>query len=432
MRNRIFVLMLTIFCVGITITHAQESVSLTLEEAREYALEHNRTLKNASIEVKKAEASRWQSLATMLPQVSGSIEYNNMFGYAMDLGEMQISMPNSINYSGRASVSFSGAQLISVQLENISKEMANISRDQTEDDVADQVKTLYYSALVLEKTTNLLEKNLENLQHLLALTQKSVEVGMAEQTDADRIAVQVASMETNVNSTKRSLEMAYNSLRLQLGLDVDSEIELTQTIEELMDVERAMALLDVNFMLDNNYDYQLMQQNVKLAEKQVSLQKWQYAPSITAFYQYTKKDYLSNEQTMNSTPPNMFGLTLDVPIFSSGSRYKAVKEAKFNYEQKVNSLDDTRESLIIQHRQLCFNLKSNYETYQTQNKNLVVVQRVFDNVSRKYEQGVASSLDVTNSGSELISAQNTYVQALLEVVNAQIQLEKLLNTKMYD
>ncbi|MDN5291949.1 MAG: hypothetical protein PWQ06_2188 [Anaerophaga sp.] len=432
MRNRIFVLMLTIFFVGITTTFAQEKVSLTLKEAREYAWEHNRTLKNASLEVKKAEAIRWQALATMLPQVSGSIEYNNMFGYSMDLGEFQISMPNSINYSGRASVSFSGAQLISVQLENISKEMANISHDQTEDEVADQVKILYYSALVLEKTTDLLEKNLKNLQYLLTLTQKSVEVGIAEQTDADKIEVQVASMETNVNSTKRSLEMAYNSLRLQLGLDVDSEIELTQTIEELMDAERAMALLDADFMLDNNYDYQLMQQNVKLAEKQLSLKKWQYAPSITAFYQYTEKDYLSDEQTMNSTPPNMFGLTLNIPVFSSGSRYKAVKEAKFNYEQKANLLDDTRESLIIQHRQLRYNLKSNYETYQTQVKNLVVVQRVFDNMSRKYEQGVASSLDVTNSGSELISAQNTYVQALLEVVNAQIELEKLLNAQMYD
>ncbi|MBR6083650.1 MAG: TolC family protein, partial [Salinivirgaceae bacterium] len=45
----------------------------------------------------------------------------------------------------------------------------------------------------------------------------------------------------------------------------------------------------------------------------------------------------------------------------------------------------------------------------------------------KYEQGVASSLEVTNAGTNLISAQSSYVQALMELVTAQIELEKLLN-----
>jgi outer membrane protein TolC len=106
-----------------------------------------------------------------------------------------------------------------------------------------------------------------------------------------------------------------------------------------------------------------------------------------------------------------------------------VQEAKLGYKQQLNTFDDTRESLIIQHRQLSYNLTSSYESLETQEKNMVVVQRVFDNVSRKYEQGIASSLDVTNSGTELISAQNSYVQALLDVVTAQIELEQLLNVE---
>ena len=58
---------------------------------------------------------------------------------------------------------------------------------------------------------------------------------------------------------------------------------------------------------------------------------------------------------------------------------------------------------------------------------MAVAKRVFDNIAKKYEYGVASSLDVTNSGTNLISAQNSYVQSLLEIVNAQISLEQLLN-----
>lgn len=424
MRNRIIIFMAIL---SFSFANAQEKISLSLEDAQKYALEHNRTLKNASLEFQKAEASRWQSIATMLPQISASAEYDNMFGYKMDLGEFQISMPNSITYGATASVALSGAQVVAVQIKDISKKMADISQQKTEQQVTDQVKTLYYSALVLEKTAALLEENLKNLQKLLVFTQKSVDVGMAEQTDADLISVQVASMKTNVNATRRSLEMAYNSLRLQLGLDVDTNIELTQSIDELMGVDSSLAILNSSFDPENNFDFRLMQQNLQLAKKQVSAQKWAYAPSLTAFYQYTQKEYMSDEATMNSTPPNMFGVSLSIPIFSGGSRKKAVKEAALNFQQQLNTYEDTRESLIIQHRQLVYNLKSNFETYETQLQNLKVVQRVFDNIARKYEQGVASSLDVTNAGSDLIDAQNSYVQSLLQVVNARIELEQLLN-----
>ncbi|MBQ4221269.1 MAG: TolC family protein, partial [Bacteroidales bacterium] len=58
---------------------------------------------------------------------------------------------------------------------------------------------------------------------------------------------------------------------------------------------------------------------------------------------------------------------------------------------------------------------------------VAVAKRVFDNIAKKYEFGVASSLDVTNSGTNLIAAQSSYVQSLLEIVNAQISLEQLLN-----
>jgi len=425
MQNRILFLLMVIFLAGTV--NAQENLILSLEEAQEYALEHNRTIKNASMDVQIAEASRWQTLATMLPQVNFTADYSNMFGYSMDLGDFQISMPNSVTYGGTASVAISGAQVVGVQLESIAKNMADISLKQTEQEVTNQVKTLYYSVLVMEETVSLLEKNLDNLKKLFAYTQRSVEVGVSEQTDADLISVQIATMSTNINSTKRSLEMLYNSIRLQLGLKADTGIELTQTIEDLMEVEKAVALLDVDFMLDNNYNYQLLEQNVTLSKKQVAMKKWEYAPSLSAFYQYTKKEYMSDEATMNSTPPNMFGVSLKIPIFSSGSRYKAVQEARLGYHQQLNTFDDTRESLIIQHRQLSYNLTSSYESFETQKKNMVVVQRVFDNVSRKYEQGMASSLDVTNSGTELIGAQSSYVQALLDVVNAQVELEKLLN-----
>ena len=403
-------------------------LQLSLEDAQRHALEHNRSLKNAALEVQVAEARRWQTLATMLPQVSAKADYSNMFGYSMDLGQFKISMPNSITFNGTASVTLSGAQVVGVQLEKIAGRMADISLKQTEQEVSDQVKTLYYSALAMEETVDLLEQNLVNLQKLQQHTLRSVEVGVAEQTDADRISVQVTSMKTSLNSTRRQLEMIYNSMRLQLGLNVSTELALTQSVDDLMQVDNALALLDTEFVLDNNYNFQLLSENVALAQKQIALKKWEFAPTLSAFYQYTKVEYLSDELTMRSTPPNMFGLSLNVPIFSSGSRLKGVKMAQLAYQQQVNTYDDTREAMLVQHRQLMYNLSSSFESYLSQKENMTVAQRLFDNVSRKYEHGMASSMDVTNTGTELVAAQSSYVQALLEVVTARIELEQLLNT----
>ena len=406
---------------------AQDSLHLSLEEAQNYALEKNRALKNASLDVRISEASRWQTIATMLPQVSAAVDYSNLFDYSIDFGPVgKISMPNSLTTNLTAAVAFSGAQVVGVQLKDIVTKMSNIQLRQTEKEVTDQIKTLYYSALVMEETTSLLEKNQGNLEKLLEFTEQSVHVGVSEQTDADLISVQVASMKTTINSTKRSIEMIYNAMRLHLGLDVNSEIELTQNIDELMDTGKSLSLVETDFVLGNNYNFQLLEENLNLAHKQITLKKWDYAPSLSAFYQYNKiKNYGGGG--FNSTPPNMMGFSIKVPIFSSGMRYRAVTEAKLSYEQNQNNYDESRESLIIQHRQLTYNLSSASESFETQKKNMVVIQRVFDNVSRKYEQGMASSLDVTNSGTELISAQSTYVQSLLDVVNAQIELEMLLN-----
>ncbi|HHU57092.1 MAG TPA: TolC family protein [Bacteroidales bacterium] len=416
---------------GPAVLHAQEADSLlqlSLEDAQRHALEHNRSLKNATLEVQVAEARRWQTLATMLPQVSAKADHSNMFGYSMDWGQFKISMPNSITFNGTASVALSGAQIVGVQLEKIAGRMADISLKQTEQEVSDQVKTLYYSALAMEETVDLLEQNLVNLEKLQQHTLRSVEVGVAEQTDADRISVQVTSMKTSLNSTRRQLEMIYNSMRLQLGLNVSTELALTQSVDDLMQVDNALALLDTEFVLDNNYNFQLLSENVALAQKQIALKKWEFAPTLSAFYQYTKVEYLSDELTMRSTPPNMFGLSLNVPIFSSGSRLKGVKMAQLAYQQQVNTYDDTREALLVQHRQLMYNLSSSFESYLSQKENMTVAQRLFDNVSRKYEHGMASSMDVTNTGTELVAAQSSYVQALLEVVTARIELEQLLNT----
>lgn len=406
---------------------SQERIAFSLDEAKQYAIEHNRTLANASIDIQKAQATRWQAIAGMLPQVTASASYSNMMGYKMDLGAMKISMPPYVTFNVQTGIGLNGAQIVSLQIADISRKMADITLHKTEQDISSQVETLYFSALVTEETLKLLEKNLESMRKLHDITQNSVDVGVAEQTDADQLQVQVATMENTISTTRRSLEMVYNSIRIQLCLDDAVEVVLTDGLDSLVDLGAANDLLSSQFDINDNYDYKLLKENTELTRKQIALKGWTAGPTLSVYHQFNGRHNFSNEPTMNMTPPNMLGAQLNIPIFTFGKTYAAVKDARLAYKKQLNTLEDTELALNVQYHQLLYNLRTAIEKYGIQKQNVEVAGRVFDNVALKFQHGIASSLDVTNSGTNLITAQSNYVQSLLEIVNARISLEKLLN-----
>ena len=406
---------------------SQERIAFSLDEAKQYAIEHNRTLANASIDIQIAQATRWQAIAGMLPQVTASASYSNMMGYKMDLGAMKISMPPYVTFNVQTGIGLNGAQIVSLQIADISRKMADITLHKTEQDISSQVETLYFSALVTEETLKLLEKNLESMRKLHDITQNSVDVGVAEQTDADQLQVQVATMENTISTTRRSLEMVYNSIRIQLCLDDAVEVVLTDRLDSLVDLGAASDLLSSQFDINDNYDYKLLKENTELTRKQIALKGWTAGPTLSVYHQFNGRHNFSNEPTMNMTPPNMLGAQLNIPIFTFGKTYAAVKDARLAYKKQLNTLEDTELALNVQYHQLLYNLRTAIEKYGIQKQNVEVAGRVFDNVALKFQHGIASSLDVTNSGTNLITAQSNYVQSLLEIVNARISLEKLLN-----
>ncbi len=407
---------------------AADKLSLSLQQAMDMAVERNNTLANAALDVKIAKANKWAAIAQMLPQVSASGDYSNFMGYEMDLRGMTIAMPPYVTLGLRSSLTFTPALLVNTQISEISRKMSDISLQQSEQDITNQVKTLYLSALVSEEVLNLLGRNLECLERLHDMTMTSVRVGASEQTAADQIEVQVAQLKNSIASSKRTIEMTYNSMRLLLDVDVDTELELTDTLDRLMETDDYLELVSEDFDLERNYAWQLANKSTELAKKQLDATIMSGLPSLTAYHQYSYKEYLSKDaNVMNMTPPNMVGATLSVPLFTSLQQTKKVQAARMAYQKQQNTMHDTEQSLMVQHSQLCYNLSTAFDTYNAQKQNLEVTQRVFDNISRRYEQGYSSAMDLTNTGTTLINAQSTYVQSIMEFLNARIALEKLLN-----
>ena len=413
--------------------NSDKELRLSLAEARDYALEHNRTLQNADLSVRQAYATRWQTIASMLPQADMSLGLNYTDGkmkFALQEGmpPMEKNIENlagSLNVS--ASIAVNGQLIMGALINNTAIEMQDINKRNSELDVISSVETYYITALAMEKTVGLLDKTMVDLEKLYEITENSVKAGVAEQTTADQIKVQVASMRSAINSTNRSLEMIYNALALQLATGADVKLVLSDELDNVLNVEEALNLLSMDFDLAKNYGYQLAEQNVKMAKQNVIMAGMAYVPTLSAFYQYTAPNkYFSGEAAMEQSM-GVVGLQLSIPLWSSGKRAAGITEKKLARQAAENSLADARDGLMVQHKQLRYNLSTAYEDFDTQKLNIDVSQRVYESTSNKFEYGHASSLELTNASMTLLTAQSDYVQAILNLVNAQIELKKLLN-----
>ena len=403
---------------------------LSLKEAQEYAVKQNRTLRNASLAVQEAYAQRWQTIASMLPQLDGTYNFSNYCGYSatMSMGgvEIPINMPNVGALGVTASVGLNGQGIVGVLLNNVAIKMKKIALEKSEDELRSSVMSAYVSVLALRSITGLLDSSLVNIQELEQMTQNAVNVGAAEQTSADQIRVRVNTLKNNINAQKRNVELANNSLKVLLDVPVATELILTENMDDVLSPERVLDLLSQDFAIENNLNYQLLQQQVELAKRNVHMAGWAYGPTVALAYNYQNQKYYG-EGGMRMTPPNVVQVTVKMPLWSSGKRAAAVVEKKIALEEAKNPLSETTDNLEIQYRQLCFDLTNAYETYLNEKDNIEVAQRVFNSSTEKFKWGAASNLELTNASNDLINAQSTYVQAMLELINAQSELEEFLN-----
>ena len=402
-------------------------LSLSLSEAQDYAVATNRSLRNADLAVQKAYAQRWQTIAAMLPQVDMSWAFQSMFNYEMKI----MGYPQPMNDNGTlgvtASVGINGQAIVGALLNNIAIDMQKLSLQQSEDNLRANVKSSYASVLVLEDVVKLLDASLKNIEDLAAMTQRSVDVGVAEQTTADQIQVRVNTLKNNINANKRSTQLAINALKVLLNVPVETELTLTSKLDDMLSAEAILQLLGKDFVLENNLSYQTLAKNVELAKTNVHMAGWAYGPTIAVGYQYSEKSYFGKKEGFNMTPPNALSVSVSMPLWSSGKRAAGVVEKKIALEEARNTFAETTDNLGIQNEQLRYNVQNGYETYLTEKDNMDVTQRIFESTTKKFNQGVASNLELVNASNDLITAQSTYVQAVLSLVNAQVELEKFLN-----
>ena len=240
-----------------------------------------------------------------------------------------------------------------------------------------------------------------------------------EKVELDQLSVQVNSLDNAVKSAERQYEMAKNLLRVQLGVTAETELELTQPLSDFLETN---WVAETSFELSENADYQLVEVQEQITEKQIDLQRASYLPTVSGYYNFTEKLL---KPAFDMSPRHMVGLQMNIPVFSSGERRAKVKQAKIDLEMARNSKALLEDQLAIQFKQLRFNLNNALESYETQQKNIEISREVYENLKRKYEQGVISGLELTTADNNYLQAESDYLASVLEVLQAQNALDTL-------
>ncbi|MDY0160600.1 MAG: TolC family protein, partial [Bacteroidales bacterium] len=319
---------------------------------------------------------------------------------------------------------FSGQYFSGIQIAKIAKELANMNYENSELTIKESVISAYYLILVTEESLKIIDANLENLNKTMKQTETMVSAGVAEPLDLDQLLITVNMLENSRSQVRRSVELNYNLLRFLLGVSFDTDITLTDNLETLIEEINFDLLLNSNLNYDDNITYQMLSLQENMSEKMLNLEKWNYAPSIVGFYSYNEK-ILTTDFDMN--PNHIAGISMTIPIFSSGMRRANVQQKQLELLKVQTNKQILEEQLTMQEKQYRYDLISAIEQYELQKQNVDVARRVYDKIDMKYNQGVSSSLDLTQANSNLLDAENNYISSLMNLLQAKLNYNKLLN-----
>lgn len=442
-RNLILTTTMLLLFSGTTIS-AQErtgELNLTLKEAQDYAIRNNKMVISARMEVEESKRAVWETISSALPEISSSVSFTDNLKLMTTLlpGEyfgqpagtkIPVTFGSQFNSSASIQASlllFNAPLYIGIETTKLAGKLSEQNLEKSELDTKESVCTAYYLILVSEKSLQILEGNISDLNETLKSTKAMLSAGMAESTDVDQMTSNLTMVENSRSSLQRTIELNYNLLRFQLGVAVTTKISLTETLDNMTSDINVETTLSQAFDHTKNVNYRLIEGAEQMSSLMLKTQKAAVLPTLAGFYNYGTNGMGDKVSELQWFQNSMTGLQLTVPIFASGQRYSKIKKAQISLDRARNTKEMVTEQLLLQEKQLRYNLVNANLQYKSQLANVEVSKRVYASTENKFKQGMASSLELTQSNSLYLQAENNYVSALMTLLQTKLALDKLLN-----
>lgn len=419
--------------------------SFTLQQAIDFALENNRQAQNAQRDVEAAKKQKWETTATGLPQIDASIEYNNWLkqqvalipaeffgGNPGEFSQVTFGTKQTMNASATLSqLLFDGSYLVGLQSAKVYLQISKNAKVKTDLEVRKQVINAYGNVLLAEESVAILERNKAVLQKNLEETSKIYDNGLTEEESVEQLQITLSSIESNLKNTQRLKTLAYQMLNITLGLDIYSETNLLDDLETLTAQNISLDLLEGDDNVENTIDYKIAFNDKTSKELLLKLEKSKALPRLSAFingaYAGNSDSFTFTKKEQEWLGSSLVGVTMDIPIFSSLGRSAATQRAKINLEKAKTDLTDVEQQLKFQIQSAKSNYQFAIEDYEIKKENLNLAERIEQKNQTKFFEGISTSFDLRQAQTQLYTAQQEFLQAMLDVITQKAELETILN-----
>ncbi|MFT7435058.1 MAG: outer membrane protein TolC [Algoriphagus sp.] len=419
---------------------AEGQQTFTLKEAVDYGIKNHAEVKNALVKRQDTEMEIKEIKAAGMPQITGQFQYTynaivptslieasnfNPEALPGEVIEVQFGLP----WSGQAGIGvnqliYDATWLVGLRAAGTYRRLADQTITQTKTTVAENVTKAYYSALVAEERAKLLLLNISRLDTLQHNTTEMYKQGFVEKLDLDRLSVQKNNLKAELNKVNNLIELTYQLLKFQMGMNVAGNIALT---DNLKDQEiKALALVAYSEVdPDSRIEYQVLRTNRDLIS--LNVERYQKGALPNVFFTGTLGAGHSNpsfnpfELWFGSSA---LSLGVNIPIFDSGLRKTKVERQRLTLIQMDNTAEMLRNSFRLENDQATISLKNGLENLEVQKGNMDLAQEIVRVTKIKYEEGVGSNLEVVNAENDNRQAQTNYFAALYDVLVAKVDLDK--------
>ena len=418
--------------------------AFTLENAVDYALENNRVSKNATSDLEIANAKKWETIATGLPQINAFIDYNNNLKQPVSLvpaeffggnpGEFaELSFGTKQTIDGSVTLSqllFDGSYMIGLASIKLYMDIAEKAKIKTDQEVKKATISAYGNALISQERVKILNKNLKNVKNNLDEIKKIYQNGFTELENVEQLTISYKSLKNSLDYAIKIEKTTLNLFKLIIGFDIEKEIALLDNLSGLTLKSFDLNKSSENFEIEKNIDYQLSLNNKKSQQTLLRLEQAKALPTLRAFI---KGGYDGNNDSFKFFKPNQkwygysfVGVSMSVPIFSSLRKSAKTQQAKIEFEKSVIDYSESKKRILIELE----NAESEYQyalnSYNNAIENLKLAEKIERKNQIKFLEGLISGLELRQAQIQLYSIQNELLQSMLEVINKKTTLEIML------
>lgn len=446
MRKLILIAFLTM-SKGLFAQEKQSSFTFSLKEAIEYAQKNNYSIVNASKDLEIAKKKKWETTTMGLPQISGSVSYLKTFEFQKQgvaantfnpaapadqiIGIAFGTKHNAITSLNLSQLLFDGSYLVGLQSAKTYLKITENAIEKTNQEIKEIVIETYGNILFAEENVIVLNRNKAILEKILSDTKQIYKNGLIEEESVEQLQITLNSLQSALDNITKQKQIALNMLKLILGINLESDLKLTDKLDVLTQQNIDLNVLSLPFEVEKNIDFQIGKNIEQSKMLLVKLEKSKALPSLGAQVNFGYNTFANQFNLLNSNQKwynfSNVGLGLNVPIFSSFGRTARTQQAKIELEKAKVQLTETAQKLKLQYQKA----KSDYEyciqKHAIAQANLKLAERIELKQEIKFREGLSTSFDFADAQKQLYAAQQEALQAMLDVINKRAALEKLIN-----